>query len=119
MESTDYRKKVKKIADLTIYLNECRKAYYVDSNPIISDYEYDQKFDELERLENEVGMRMANSPTQTVGYEVIDALEKVTHSHPMLSLDKTKSTSDLVKFSSGRDCVISLKMDGLTCLCSY
>lgn len=119
MESTDYKKKVKKIADLTIYLNECRKAYYVDSKPIISDYEYDQMFDELEKLEDELGIKLSNSPTQTVGYEVVSELEKVIHSHPMLSLDKTKSTNDLVKFSNGRDCIISLKMDGLTCLSSY
>ena len=46
-------------------------------------------------------------------------LKKSTHSHPMLSLDKTKSVDDLIKFSSGKDCVISLKMDGLTVLNTY
>lgn len=55
-----------------------------------------------------------NSPTQSVGYEVKSELEKVEHSHPMLSLDKTKSVDDLVKFAGDKDCILSLKMDGLT-----
>ena len=62
---------------------------------------------------------MSNSPTQTVGYEVKSKLEKVKHSHPMLSLDKTKDVNDLIAFSSGRDCIVSLKLDGLTILNTY
>lgn len=72
----------------------------------------------MKRLEGyQIGL--SNSPTQNVGYDVMSKLEKSTHSHPMLSLDKTKSIDDLVKFSNGRDCVISLKMDGLTVLNTY
>lgn len=37
----------------------------------------------------------------------------------MLSLGKTKSVNDLIKFSNGKDCIISLKMDGLTVLNTY
>lgn len=62
---------------------------------------------------------MATSPTHTVGYEVKSKLEKVRHSHSMLSLDKTKSVDDLIKFSNGLDCILSLKMDGLTVLNTY
>ncbi len=80
---------------------------------------YDKLFDELSELEKETGVVYANSPTQTVGYVVKSELEKVKHSHPMLSLDKTKSVDDLVKFAGEKDCILSLKMDGLTCLLTY
>lgn len=46
-------------------------------------------------MEEEVNIVMANSPTHTVGYEVNSKLEKVKHSHPMLSIDKTKSVDEL------------------------
>lgn len=111
--------KVKRIKDLVKQLNEYRNAYYNEARPIVSDTEYDRLFDELSELEKETGVVYANSPTQTVGYVVKSELEKVKHSHPMLSLDKTKSVDDLVKFSREKDCILSLKMDGLTCLLTY
>ena len=100
-------------------LNEYRNAYYNESESIISDYEYDKLYDELEKLENETGLSFANSPTKTVGFQVKSELEKIKHSHPMLSLDKTKSVGDLRKFAGDKDCILSLKMDGLTCLLTY
>lgn len=111
--------KVKRIKDLVKQLNEYRDAYYNEARPIVSDTEYDKLFDELSELENETGIVYTNSPTQSVGYEVKSELENVKHSHPMLSLDKTKSVNDLVKFSRDKDCILSLKMDGLTCLLTY
>lgn len=112
MEKIDIEKRVKE-------LNAASEAYYNSSKPIMSDYEFDYKFDELKRWEKETDIVLSNSPTQNVGCDVVSKLEKTTHSHPMLSLDKTKSVDDLVKFSNGRDCVISLKMDGLTVLNTY
>lgn len=100
-------------------LNAASEAYYNSDNPIMSDYEFDCKFDELRKWEDETGIVLGNSPTQNVGYDVVSNLEKTTHSHPMLSLGKTKLVDDLIKFSSGKDCVISLKMDGLTVLNTY
>ena len=111
--------KIKRLKELTEQLNHYRDSYYNDSESLISDKQYDDLFDELQSLEEETGIIMSNSPTRTVGYEVKSKLEKVKHSHPMLSLDKTKSTDDLVKFSDGRDCIISLKLDGLTVLNTY
>lgn len=111
--------KVKRIKDLVKQLNEYRDAYYNEARSIVSDAEYDRLFDELSELEKETGVVYANSPTQTVGYVVKSELEKVKHSHPMLSLDKTKSVDDLVKFAREKDCILSLKMDGLTCLLTY
>lgn len=112
MEKIDIAKRVRE-------LNAKSEAYYNSDQPIMSDYEFDCKLDELKRWEEETGIVLSNSPTQNVGYDVMSKLEKSTHSHPMLSLDKTKSIDDLVKFSNGRDCVISLKMDGLTVLNTY
>lgn len=111
--------KIKRIKELVTQLNTYRNAYYNNSESQISDYEYDNLFDELKQLEDETGVIMSNSPTQTVGYEVKSKLEKVKHSHPMLSLDKTKSVDDLRTFAGSNDCVLSLKMDGLTVLLTY
>lgn len=110
--------KVDRIKELISTLNKASDAYYNSCNPIMTDYEWDNLYDELVKLE-ETGVIYPNSPTQQVGYEVKTKLEKVTHSHPMLSLGKTKSVNDLVKFSNGKDCIISLKMDGLTVLNTY
>lgn len=111
--------KISRLKELTEQLNHYRDSYYNNSESLISDKQYDDLFDELQSLEEETGIVMSNSPTNTVGYEVKSKLEKVKHSHPMLSLDKTKSTDDLIKFSDGRDCIISLKLDGLTVLNTY
>ena len=111
--------KLIRIKRLIKQLNEYRDSYYNEARPVVSDAAYDRLFDELSELENETGIVYTNSPTQTVGYVVKSELEKVKHSHPMLSLDKTKSVNDLVKFSRDKDCILSLKMDGLTCLLTY
>lgn len=111
--------KVKRIKELTQQLNQYRDSYYNNSVSEISDHEYDDLFDELKRLEEETNIVMANSPTHTVGYEVKSKLEKVKHSHPMLSLDKTKSVDDLKKFAGDKNCLLMCKMDGLTVLLTY
>lgn len=111
--------KVKKIKELTQQLNKYRDSYYNNSISEISDQEYDNLFDELKQLEEETNIVMANSPTRTVGYEIKSKLKKVKHSHPMLSLNKTKSVEDLKKFASDKDCLLMCKMDGLTVLLTY
>ena len=111
--------KADRIKELISILNKASDAYYNSGNPIMTDYEWDNMYDEVAKLEKETGVVYPNSPTQQVGYEVKTKLEKAIHSHPMLSLGKTKSVNDLVKFSNGRDCIISLKMDGLTVLNTY
>jgi DNA ligase (NAD+) len=104
--------KLIRIKRLIKQLNEYRDSYYNEARPVVSDAAYDRLFDELSELEKDTGIVYANSPTQTVGYVVKSELEKVKHSHPMLSLDKTKSVDDLVKFAGEKDCILSLKMDG-------
>lgn len=111
--------KIERIKELVKTLNHYRNEYYNNQKSEISDFEYDQLFDELSALERETGFIMTTSPTQTVGYEVKSELTKVKHNHPMLSLDKTKDINDVVKFLDGRDGVVMAKMDGLTCSLRY
>ena len=110
---------INRIKELVETLNYHRDLYYNENRHEISDFEYDQLFDELVTLEKETGFIMAASPTQTVGYEVKSELHKVQHNHPMLSLDKTKSVDDVVKFLDGRVGICMAKMDGLTCSLRY
>ena len=111
--------KVKEIKELVSKLNRYRDSYYNQSESLISDHEYDELFDKLEKLEHETGIIMSNSPVHTVGYEVKSKLLKVTHSHAMLSLGKTKNIDELIKFSNNQTCVLMQKLDGLTCLLTY
>ena len=111
--------KIKRIKELVELLNHYRNAYYNNQISEISDFEYDQLFDELSALEQETGFVMTVSPTQTVGYEVKSELIKVKHNHPMLSLDKTKDVNEVVRFLGGREGVAMAKMDGLTCSLRY
>lgn len=111
--------KIERIKELVELLNHYRNSYYNNQISEISDFEYDQLFDELTALEQETGFVMAVSPTQTVGYEVKSELVKVKHNHPMLSLDKTKDVNDVLKFFGGRAGVAMAKMDGLTCSLRY
>ena len=112
-------KKIERIKELVEQLNYYRNAYYNNQVSEISDFEYDQLFDELSALEQETGFVMTVSPTQTVGYEVKSELTKVKHNHPMLSLDKTKDVNDISRFLGGRVGVAMAKMDGLTCSLRY
>ncbi len=111
--------KIERIKKLVEMLNHYRNEYYNNQKSEISDFEYDQLFDELSTLERETNFIMTTSPTQTVGYEVKSELTKVKHNHPMLSLDKTKDVNDVVRFLDGRDGVVMAKMDGLTCSLRY
>ena len=80
----------KTINELVEYLNVCRDSYYNRNVSLITDEQYDKLFDELVDLEKASGIILANSPTQTVGYEVKSDLQKVEHAYPLLSLDKIK-----------------------------
>lgn len=108
-----------RIKELTKILNEASKAYYQDGIEIISNFEYDELYDELVALEKEKGIVMADSPTVNVGYEVLSELPKEKHSAPMLSLDKTKEVNVLADFIRGHKGVISWKLDGLTVVLTY
>ena len=92
---------------------------YDEGHPEISDKEWDDMYFQLQELEKEFGVVLSNSPTAKVDYQVVNALQKVEHNHPMLSLDKTKSEEDIVHFLEGHDSIAMAKMDGLTCSIRY
>lgn len=108
-----------RMQELVDILNQASKVYYQDGNEIISNYEYDKLYDELVALEQETGIRMSNSPTVKVGYEVLSELPKEQHEQPMLSLDKTKEISGLVDFIQDKKGILSWKLDGLTVVLTY
>ena len=111
--------KTEKIKDLVGRLNEARKAYYAQDREIMSNLEYDKLYDELEALEQETGVVLANSPTQEVGYAAVDELPKERHETSMLSLDKTKDVEGLRSFIGDQKTLLSWKMDGLTVVLTY
>lgn len=108
-----------RIIELVALLNKYRDAYYNNNNSLITDKEYDVLYDELVRLEKEQGLVLANSPTRTVGYEVVSELKKVKHNHPLLSLDKTTDIEEFHAFFNGKPTLLMAKMDGLTCSLFY
>lgn len=105
---------IARIHELVAVLNQYRNEYYNLAAPSVSDAVYDRLFDELQALEHSTGCVMANSPTQTVGYPVVSSLKKVQHDIPLLSLDKTKQTTEVVTFIGNQPTLLSLKLDGLT-----
>lgn len=111
--------KQERIKELVELLNRAGRAYYQESNEIMSNYEYDALYDELVALEKETGMILANSPTVNVGYEVISELPKERHEKPMLSLDKTKEVEGLRSFLGDKEGMLSWKLDGLTVVLTY
>ena len=109
---------VDEMRDLIEKLNHYTKLYDEGKNPI-SDKEWDDMYFHLEKLEEETGISLGNSPTIHIDYQVVNQLKKVKHNHPMLSLDKTKSEDEVVEFLAGHDGIAMAKMDGLTCSLCY
>ena len=108
-----------RIKDLVEILNKAAKSYYVDAVEIMPNIEYDKLYDELVKLEKETNVVLSNSPTQNVGYETASELPKKAHESPMLSLDKTKSVTELEDWLGDNKALLSWKMDGLTIVLTY
>ena len=111
--------KTSRMKELVKTLNEAARVYYVEGNEIMSNFEYDRLYDELQALEEETGVVLSGSPTQRVGYEVLSELPKERHQSPMLSLDKTKSVEELRDWLQDKEGLLSWKMDGLTVVLTY
>lgn len=109
----------RRMQELVELLNRAAKAYYQDADEIMSNYEYDALYDELQALEAQTGVTLSSSPTVNVGYEVLSELPKERHPSPMMSLDKTKDVAGLQAFAGDQKVVMSWKMDGLTIVLTY
>lgn len=108
-----------RMRELVSILNRASEAYYAQDTEIMSNFEYDRLYDELTALEEETGVIIANSPTMHVGYEAVEELPKERHDQPMLSLAKTKSREELRDWLSGKEALLSWKLDGLTIVLTY
>ncbi|HNS43125.1 MAG TPA: NAD-dependent DNA ligase LigA, partial [Taishania sp.] len=111
-----------RISYLVGYLNQCNYEYYVESNPTISDFEFDQLLKELETLEKQFPQFAVDySPTKRVGGDITKKFEVVKHTYPMLSLSNTYSEEEIVDWanrikkliSEPLEYVCELKYDGV------
>ncbi len=118
MENNINEKKLR-IDELTERLNEASRAYYDDAAEIMTNYEYDEMYDELLALEAETGYVRDDSPSINVGFETSTSLPKVVHPSKMLSLNKTKDRDELRAWLNHHDALLSWKLDGLTVVLTY
>ncbi len=109
---------LERMKELVEQLNTASEAYYNGQAEILTDYEWDAKFDELKQLEETTGTILENSPTMKVSADSTQG-EKETHEFSALSLAKTKKVEDLVKWASGKPIWLSWKLDGLTLVVTY
>lgn len=109
------------VVSLTNILNESACKYYNGLIPTLSDNEYDAMLERLEILEKETGLQLPNSPLRRVGFEVLDSIPKKKLPQKMLSLDKLKNNDfkGLMKWMGNKICILTLKLDGLSCMLEY
>jgi DNA ligase (NAD+) len=97
-------------------LSEANTAYH-NATPIMTDLEFDKKYDELTGIEDKLGVK--SEVTTQVGAAPTGRLMKYTHPERMLSLDKTKDISALTSLLTERTGVISWKLDGISIVATY
>lgn len=115
------------IRTLTAELNEANHRYYVMDDPVMQDFEYDQKLRRLEELETEYPEYAAeDSPTKRVGGMALDAFQQVTHPVPLESLQDVFSFEELRDFDAhiqetapDRQYSVEPKVDGLSVALEY
>jgi len=122
-----------RIAQLREIINEQNRRYYIENQPVISDFEYDLLLNELQTLEKTYpGYFSENSPTVRVGSDLSDdsvasEFKQAAHKYPMLSLSNTYDKDELYAFNeriiksveSQVDYVCELKIDGSAISLSY
>ncbi|WP_167609247.1 NAD-dependent DNA ligase LigA [Maribellus sediminis] len=118
---------LEKIKALQSELEEHNYNYYVLAQPVISDFDFDMKLKELEKLEKEFGINDPNSPTHRVGSDISSDFEQVEHKYMMLSLSNAYSEDEIRDFDTrvkkiiGTECeyVCELKYDGSSISLTY
>lgn len=118
-----------RIEELKAEITKHNKAYYEQDAPTISDFEYDELFRELKKLEELYPeYATADSPTQKVGSKVSDKFKEIKHKYRLYSLDNSNNFEDLKRWyeriqkeypSETINAVSELKIDGLACALSY
>lgn len=117
-----------RIEALVRELNEHNYRYYVLAKPLISDYEFDKKLEELTALEKKYPEFIdPDSPTRNIGGDITKEFQTVKHKWPMLSLGNTYNEQDLKDFDErvrkaigdNFEYVCELKFDGLSISLTY
>ena len=117
-----------RISELSRELEEHNYRYYVLAQPVISDYEFDMKLKELEKLEKDFPeFADSNSPTQRVGNDTSSDFEQVEHKYMMLSLSNAYSEEEITDFdtrvkkliNTDFEYVCELKFDGSSISLTY
>lgn len=119
-----------RIEELRRIIKENNEAYYVYDSPKITDFEYDELFRELKRLEKENPQYItSDSPTQNIGGKTLEGFKEIKHKYRLYSLDNSNNFDDLRKWyervkkeypkENDLDLVVELKIDGLSCALSY
>ena len=89
----------KEIENLRNVLRFHEHRYYILNDPLISDFEYDQLYKALEKMEaGNASLITADSPTQRVAKGLTREFPTVQHLVPMLSLDNSYNQDDLIDF---------------------
>ena len=97
MEKTQANIRAKELRDI---LNEANRRYYVENNPVMSDYDFDMLLKELEAIEVQYPELITeDSPTQKVGSDRRKEFEQHPHKYPMLSLGNTYDISEVEAFA--------------------
>ena len=119
---------LERIKALREQLNNYNYHYYVLSQPLISDFEFDKLLAELQQLENENPQYFdPNSPTQRVGSDINQNFTQVKHEYPMLSLGNTYNEGEVADFynrvakalNAPFEIVCELKYDGTSISLTY
>ncbi len=116
-----------RIKELRQRLNYCNYRYYIETDPVVSDFEFDTMLRELQDLEAaHPELADPNSPTARVGSDVTNEFRSVEHAFPMLSLSNTYSLDELhewidrvEKEIGGSEFVCELKFDGTAISLTY
>ena len=97
----DKKKAIILIKKLRKDINYHNHKYYIENNPVISDFEFDKLLKELEQIEyNFPDLITPDSPTQRIGEKPIDHFETINHITPMLSLANTYNNKELRDFNN-------------------
>jgi DNA ligase (NAD+) len=124
MNKNEAKKTIEKLRE---DINHHNYKYYIESSPVISDYEYDMLLKKLESLEAEYPELITpDSPTQRIGGAPLQGFTSVEHSVPMLSLENAYSYEELREFDERvkknvgpAEYICEPKIDGLSIALVY
>lgn len=116
-----------RMIELVELLNKYAREYYELDSPTVTDEEYDKLYDELLKLEGELGIVLPDSPTKRVGGNLSKGFSSYKHKQRLYSLDKSKTKEgvqewfDKISKEGGKEVEVSLeyKYDGLTLNLTY